>query len=69
MHDNEGGDSPKSPMVAVGDGVIDIAGTLAAAPGAAWHIVELDRCATDMFEAVEASYRYLVGHGLSRGRV
>ena len=69
LHVKDGpADSPKSPMVAVGDGVIDIAGTLAAAPGAAWHIVELDRCATDMFEAVEGSYRFLVGQGLSRGR-
>jgi hypothetical protein len=34
-----------------------------------WHIVELDACATDMFEAVEKSYRFLTGRGLSRGRV
>jgi sugar phosphate isomerase/epimerase len=60
-------DGPSSPMVAVGDGVIDIAGVLAAAPNARWHIVELDRCATDMFEAVERSYDYLVGNGYSRG--
>jgi hypothetical protein len=30
--------------------------------------VELDRCDTDMFEAVERSYDYLVGNGLSTGR-
>ncbi len=32
-----------------------------------WLVVELDACATDMFEAVEQSYRYLVGNGLARG--
>jgi hypothetical protein len=47
---------------------VDIPSVLAAAPHAAWHVVELDRCDTDMFEAVEASYRYLVGNGLSAGR-
>jgi hypothetical protein len=33
-----------------------------------WHIVELDRCATDMFEAVEQSHRYLMELGLSAPR-
>jgi sugar phosphate isomerase/epimerase len=55
-------------MVAVGDGVIDLPSVLAAAPTARWHIIELDRCDTDMFDAVERSYRYLVDHELSRGR-
>ena len=32
-----------------------------------WLIVELDRCATDMVEAVQSSYDYLVGEGLARG--
>ncbi len=32
-----------------------------------WLIVELDRCATDMAEAVQQSYTYLVGEGLARG--
>ena len=54
--------------VAVGDGAIDIPGALAAAPGARWHIVELDHCDTDMFDAVERSYHYLVDNHLSRGR-
>jgi len=69
LHVKDGhADEPKSSMVAVGDGVVDIPGVLAAAPDARWHIVELDRCATDMFEAVERSYDYLVGGGYSRGR-
>jgi sugar phosphate isomerase/epimerase len=69
LHVKDGpADDPAAPMVAVGSGTLDIAATLAAAPGAAWHIVELDRCATDMFTAVEDSYRFLVDGGLSRGR-
>ena len=35
-------------------------------PTATWHIVELDRCDTDMFDAVERSYDYLVDNDLSR---
>jgi sugar phosphate isomerase/epimerase len=69
LHVKDGpADVPESNMVAVGSGLVDIAAVLAAAPNAAWHVVELDRCDTDMFEAVEASYRYLVGNGLSAGR-
>ena len=58
-----------APQVALGDGRVDIAGALAAGRHVTWHIVELDACATDMFEAVGASLRWLVGRGLSRGRV
>jgi len=61
-------DAPESPMVAVGSGTLDIPSILASAPTAKWHIVELDRCATDMFAALADSYRYLVDSGLSRGR-
>ena len=69
LHVKDGpADEPASSMVAVGDGVVDIPSVLAASPSARWHIVELDRCETDMFDAVERSYDYLVGSGLSRGR-
>jgi sugar phosphate isomerase/epimerase len=69
LHVKDGpADVPENSMVAVGSGSVDIPAVLAAAPHAAWHVVELDRCDTDMFEAVEASYRYLVSSGLSRGR-
>ena len=50
-------------------GAVDLAGIAAAAPQATWHVVELDHCETDMFEAVEASYHYLVGKGISKGRL
>lgn len=61
-------DVPGSDMVAVGSGEMPVADIVAAATHAEWHVVELDRCDTDMFEAVEASYNFLVGRGLSRGR-
>lgn len=53
---------------AVGSGEVDIRALLEAAPWVDWHIVEFDECATDTFEAVQDSYRYLVDSGLSRGR-
>jgi sugar phosphate isomerase/epimerase len=61
-------DAPESPMVAVGSGTLDIPAILTSAPTAKWHVVELDRCATDMLTALADSYRYLVGSGLSQGR-
>jgi len=68
LHMKDGpADRPKSAMTAAGAGAVDLLG-IAAASDAAWHIVELDRCETDMFEAVEESYRYLVGQGVSKGR-
>lgn len=62
-------DGYKSPMTAVGEGTLDFPAIVAASDAVKWHIVELDACATDMFEAVEKSYRFLTGRGLSRGRV
>jgi sugar phosphate isomerase/epimerase len=62
-------DDPAAPMTAVGEGTLDFHAALRANPRVEWHVVELDRCTTDMFEAVERSYRYLVSSGLSRGRI
>lgn len=61
-------DDPKAPMVAVGSGSVDIAGSLVRASHAQWHVVELDRCATDMFTALQESYAFLTSQGLSKGR-
>ena len=47
-----------------GQGALDFPAIVAAASGARWLIVELDRCATDMLAAVEQSHRYLVQEGL-----
>ncbi|HEX3779882.1 MAG TPA: sugar phosphate isomerase/epimerase [Pseudonocardiaceae bacterium] len=56
-------------MVPVGQGRVDIPAVLGAGTGVRWHIVELDRCHLDMFDALRQSYAYLVGKGLSRGRL
>jgi hypothetical protein len=54
-------------MTAAGDGKVNFPAIVeAAGPNTRWMIVELDRCATDMFEAVVRSYKYLVGKGLAR---
>lgn len=63
-------DKPESDMTAVGAGQVDTKACLAAAEkaGTEWLAVELDRCGTDMTQAVRDSYRYLVGNKLALGR-
>lgn len=68
LHVKDGPLDPPSPMTAVGQGKVDIAGVLQSNLDVQWHVVELDECGTDMFEAVAASHDYLVGNGLSAGR-
>jgi sugar phosphate isomerase/epimerase len=69
LHIKDGpADDPEAPMTAVGKGVVDVA-AIVAASRATWHVVELDRCATDMYEAVQQSYTYLTQQGLAQGRV
>lgn len=53
-------------MTAVGGGRMPVADILAAARSAEWHVVELDRCATDMLTAVRESLEWLAGRGLAR---
>jgi sugar phosphate isomerase/epimerase len=59
----------KANMVAVGSGKMDIPACVAAADEKVleWVVVELDQCATDMWGAVEGSYRYLTSKGLAKG--
>ena len=52
-------------MVAVGSGRMPVADILAACPSAEWHVVELDRCATDMLTAVGDSLAWLTAHDLA----
>jgi hypothetical protein len=55
-------------MTALGEGVVDIPGVVAAGAGSTeWLVVELDRCDSDITEAVRKSYRYLVETGLAHG--
>ncbi|MEE4542801.1 sugar phosphate isomerase/epimerase [Streptomyces sp. V4-01] len=58
LHVKDGPGVRDEPHVAVGAGVIDVPAILAAAPDAL-RIVELDSCATDVFDAVAASHAYL----------
>ena len=55
--------------LAAGTGKMDIPSVIAAADENVlrWLVLELDRCDTDMFEAVEQSYKYLVGENLALG--
>ena len=52
-------------MTAVGTGRMPVTEILAAAPAAEWHVVELDRCATDMLTAVRDSIGWLAERGLA----
>jgi sugar phosphate isomerase/epimerase len=55
-----------APMTAVGAGVMPFHEIVAACPSAEWHLVELDRCATDVVRAVLDSAEWLIGEGLAR---
>jgi sugar phosphate isomerase/epimerase len=69
LHIKDGPATKEAPMLAAGSGVMDFPAIAAAAAGnCQWMIIEMDRCATDMMEAVEQSYRYMVGAGLARGK-
>jgi Sugar phosphate isomerases/epimerases len=68
LHVKDGPCQLEAPMTALGEGVVDIPGVVAAGAGSTeWLVVELDRCATDIMEAVRKSYQYLIGKGLARG--
>jgi sugar phosphate isomerase/epimerase len=69
LHIKDGPAKREEAMVAVGDGVLDVPGIIQAGKDhTEWLIVELDRCETDMAEAVEKSYHYLVNKGLGHGQ-
>ncbi len=69
LHIKDGPCTREDPMTAVGEGTVDFHRIVEAAGDAAeWMIVELDRCATDMMEAVKKSYDYLTREELARGR-
>lgn len=69
LHIKDGPATMDGDMMAVGDGVVDMRAIADASRATAeWWIVELDRCATDMLEAVQKSYAYLTQHGLAHGK-
>ena len=69
IHLKDGSMNQDDAMLAVGAGGMPIAAIIeATAATAEWHIVELDRCDTDMLQAVQDSYAYLTSNGLARGK-
>jgi sugar phosphate isomerase/epimerase len=69
LHIKDGSLKRDEPQTALGTGLVDIPAIVAASTGNVdWLVVELDACATDMFEAVEQSYQYLVSKGLGHGK-
>jgi sugar phosphate isomerase/epimerase len=59
LHVKDGPIVKGEPHVAVGAGAMPVPAILAAASADAWPIVELDTCATDIFEALGRSLAYL----------
>jgi len=69
LHIKDGPANKELAMTAVGGGKLDWPSIIGAAPATLeWLVVELDRCDTDMIEAVAQSYRYLTSKGLAKGR-
>lgn len=69
IHVKDGPCTREADMQALGEGITDFKSLVdAGRDHVDWWIVELDRCATDMTEAVEKSYAFLVGGGFARGR-
>jgi len=68
IHIKDGSLDPEDSMLAAGDGKMPVPGIIdVTASTAEWYIVELDRCETDMLQAVEKSYKYLTSNGYARG--
>ena len=65
LHVKDGPVTRDDPMTAVGAGRMPVAEILAACPSAEWHVVELDRCATDVLTAVRDSLTWLTARGLA----
>ena len=69
IHMKDGPCKREADMQALGEGITDFKSLVdAGGDNVDWWIVELDRCATDMTEAVEKSYAFLVDGGFARGR-
>ncbi|MDQ2692220.1 MAG: sugar phosphate isomerase/epimerase [Chloroflexota bacterium] len=68
LHIKDGPCQIDAPMTALGECLLDIPGVVTAAAGSTeWLVVELDRCATDMMEAVQKSHKFMIRKALARG--
>lgn len=65
VHLKDGPVAVGEPMTAVGQGRADVKRPLEAGAYVRWHVVELDDCASDVFEATRQSVDWLVAEGLS----
>lgn len=54
-------------LVPIGRGAVDVLGALQEPSTLEWHIVELEKLDVDPFDALDESYRYLTGHGVTAG--
>jgi sugar phosphate isomerase/epimerase len=62
-------DDNPDPMVAVGKGTQNFPAIVKAANGnTEWMIVEMDKTTTNVFDALQESYDYLVKNGLAKGK-
>ena len=62
-------DDNPDPMVAVGKGTQNFPAIVKAANGnTEWMVVEMDKTATDVFEALQDSYDYLIKNGMAKGK-
>jgi len=73
VHIKDGPANPNDrtlPMTAVGQGSVDVATAIRAAEYAdvEFLTVELDKCATDMLQAVKESYDFLIRRNLAQGK-
>lgn len=69
LHIKDGSLNKDDNMRAVGQGKMPVPDIIeASAETAEWYIVELDRCDTDMIEAVANSYTYMTENGLAKGK-
>lgn len=67
-NDSLADDNP-NPMVAIGKGTQNFPAIVKAAGGnTEWMIVEMDKTTTDVFEALQESYTYLVKNGMAKGK-
>jgi sugar phosphate isomerase/epimerase len=65
LHVKDGPVTKDDPMTPVGKGRMPVPEILNAAKSAEWHVVELDRSATDMLTAVRESLEWLASNGLA----
>jgi len=69
LHIKDGPGVREEALTAVGAGIMDWNAVIGAAgPATEWLVVELDRCDTDMLEAVAESCRFLLSLGFAKGR-